>query len=140
MPDLASVNICEPGAVELCEWMLDLQIGVEAGVANAADVRMLVASGVAPRCARVLIEVEGLTEVALAEAETIDRLLDEAGLAIPRLVHGYEAATWPVIERALRRGHDVRVGLEDTLVLPDGARASGNGDLVAACVALIGAR
>jgi uncharacterized protein (DUF849 family) len=55
---------------------------------------------------------------------------------VPRLVHGYWEATWPVIRRALELGHDVRIGLEDTLVLPDGSRAAGNGDLVAACVAL----
>ena len=135
LPDLASVNVKEPGAIELCGWMFDRGIGVEAGVATAAETRLLLASGVGPRCARVLVEVEGDTKAALAEAEAIDRLLDDARLAIPRLVHGYWEATWPVIQRALELGHDVRVGLEDTLVLPDGSRAAGNGDLVAACVA-----
>jgi uncharacterized protein (DUF849 family) len=35
------------------------------------------------------------------------------------------------IELAARRGYDTRVGLEDTLVLPDGS-ARGNAELVAA--------
>jgi hypothetical protein len=33
-------------------------------------------------------------------------------------------------------GHHARIGLEDTLVLPDGSTARDNGDLVAAAVAL----
>ena len=36
----------------------------------------------------------------------------------------------------LGEGFAVRVGLEDTTVLPDGSAASGNGDLVAAAVRL----
>jgi len=31
-------------------------------------------------------------------------------------------------------GQDIRVGLEDTTVLPDGSAAEGNGDLVTAAV------
>jgi len=35
-------------------------------------------------------------------------------------------------------GHDVRVGLEDVLVLPGGAAAASNAELVVAAVELIG--
>jgi uncharacterized protein (DUF849 family) len=41
-------------------------------------------------------------------------------------------ATWRVIEYALEGAWDVRIGLEDTLVLPDGRQAAGNLDLVRA--------
>jgi uncharacterized protein (DUF849 family) len=44
-----------------------------------------------------------------------------------------------VIRQGLRLGHDVRVGLEDVLTLPDGTTARGNADLVAAAVDLSGA-
>jgi len=43
-----------------------------------------------------------------------------------------EAATWPLLEAALDRGLDVRIGLEDTLRLPDGSLAPDNAALVAA--------
>jgi uncharacterized protein (DUF849 family) len=49
----------------------------------------------------------------------------------PRLLHGFGAAAWAFIELAARRGYDMRVGLEDTLVLPDGTRARDNAELVA---------
>lgn len=44
-------------------------------------------------------------------------------------------ATWPVLAEAVRRGLDARIGLEDTLHLPDGSPAADNAALVAAAVA-----
>ena len=38
---------------------------------------------------------------------------------------------------AVAMGHGIRVGLEDTIVLPDGSVAEGNADLVAAAVRLV---
>ncbi len=134
LPDLASVNLKEEGAVELIAALLARGIGVEAGIATAADARGLVASGVASRCARLLVEPEGETVDALAELDAIDAVLATAGVTIRHLEHGYHSATWDVISRAARLGRDVRVGLEDTLVLPDGRVPRGNGELVAACV------
>jgi uncharacterized protein (DUF849 family) len=54
-----------------------------------------------------------------------------ADVKTPRLLHGFGAAAWAFIELAARRGYDTRVGLEDTLVLPDGTRARDNAELVA---------
>jgi uncharacterized protein (DUF849 family) len=45
-------------------------------------------------------------------------------------LHGYGVATWRVIEYAFEGDWDVRIGLEDALVLPDGSQAAGNLDLV----------
>ena len=39
---------------------------------------------------------------------------------------------WPLHARAAELGGDLRTGLEDTIYLPDGARAASNGELVAA--------
>lgn len=39
---------------------------------------------------------------------------------------------WPLHRRAAELGGDLRTGLEDTIYLPDGARAASNGDLVRA--------
>jgi len=128
LPDYVSVNVSEPGFDELCALVDRRGIGVEAGVWSADDARALLASPFAARCRRVLVEAP------LPAAAEIEALI--APLGLPQLHHAEDAATWPVIERALRRGHDVRVGLEDTLVLPDGRRAAGNAELVAAAVAL----
>jgi uncharacterized protein (DUF849 family) len=52
------------------------------------------------------------------------------------LLHAEGPATWPVLAEAVRRGLDTRIGLEDTLCLPDGSPAEDNAALVAAAVAI----
>jgi uncharacterized protein (DUF849 family) len=44
--------------------------------------------------------------------------------------------TWPLVVDAFRRGHDTRVGFEDSVLLPDGTQAQSNAQLVIAAVAL----
>ena len=44
--------------------------------------------------------------------------------------------TWPLVVDAFRRGHDTRVGFEDSVLLPDGTEAQSNAQLVIAAVAL----
>lgn len=140
-PDFASVNFSEPGAVELCEALLDLGIGVEAGLASVSDAEALAESALADRCLRVLVEVEEEDPGrAVATAAAIDEVLDRAGVARPRLHHGFGMATWAVLDAAIDRGRDIRVGLEDTLQLPDGRPAPDNAGLVAAAGELVRAR
>jgi uncharacterized protein (DUF849 family) len=45
------------------------------------------------------------------------------------------AEIWPLHRRAAELGGDLRTGLEDTIYLPDGARAKSNGELIAALAA-----
>ncbi|MGW3006047.1 3-keto-5-aminohexanoate cleavage protein, partial [Streptomyces sp. NPDC001155] len=54
-----------------------------------------------------------------------------ADLAGHALLHGEDGGTWPVLRLAGRLGCETRIGLEDTLLLPDGQRASDNAQLVA---------
>jgi uncharacterized protein (DUF849 family) len=126
-PELVSLNLSEDGWQRLAALLTERGIGIEAGLATTDDAEALTRSELAPF--RVLVEVEG----GVAEAQSIDDVLDGAGHAAPRLHHGYGAATWPVITAARARGHDVRIGLEDTLELPDGAPAS-NAELVRYCL------
>lgn len=136
-PDFASVNLSEPGAVHVMEALLQGGIGIEAGVWSVDDVERLAASGVADRVTRVLVEiVQGSGETAARSALEIDAALDRLSLLGPRLHHGEQAATWPVLRQALSIGRDIRIGFEDTLELPDGRPASTNSELVAAAVAL----
>ena len=66
----------------------------------------------------------------------MNEALDLAGSTCPRLTHGMHDWTWPLVADAFRRGHDTRVGFEDSDLLPDGSRAGSNAELVAAAVAL----
>lgn len=52
----------------------------------------------------------------------------------PILLHGEGRSTWPALHLARERGLDARIGLEDTLTLPDGAPAPDNASLVAAAL------
>ncbi|HEX8086047.1 MAG TPA: 3-keto-5-aminohexanoate cleavage protein [Solirubrobacteraceae bacterium] len=130
-PAFASVNLSEGGAAAVMRALLDAGIGVEAGVWSPEDAERLAATGLADRVLRVLVEVmEGGPE----EAGAIEAALDELGIPARRLVHGEEAACWPVLRHARANGRDTRIGLEDTLVLPDGSPAPGNEALVRAAL------
>jgi uncharacterized protein (DUF849 family) len=133
LPDFASVNLGEPGAVGLANLLHERGIGLEPGLWNPDDARLLVHSGLAGRSLRVLLEPqEDEPAAALADAAATERVLREAGVGARLLLHGMGTATWPVLEAALDRRIDVRVGLEDTLRLPDGSLAPDNAALVAA--------
>jgi len=131
-PDFVSVNFIEEGAAELCRLLLARGIGVEAGLTSLADVEVLRLSGLGHRMCRMLIEVEpDDPEEAAALAAAIDAALEGvAPASISRLHHGVGLATWRVVEAAARQRRDVRIGLEDTLWLPDGALARDNAELV----------
>jgi uncharacterized protein (DUF849 family) len=136
LPDFCSVNFSEDGTNELCQLLLDKGIGIEAGLISVADARAFVDSGFVDRCLRVLVEVEPGVPDPVRAAVVIGRVLEGSGIHLPRLQHGTGSAAWPVLEDALAHGCDVRIGLEDTLEMPDGSRAQNNGDLVAAAARL----
>ena len=131
-PDFASVNLEEAGSAEVIAACFAVGVGVEAGISTAGDARLLVDLGVGARCVRVLIEMVGEQTVADARAtvEEVVGVLDAARVGVPRLLHGEGAIAWPMLDEALARGYDTRIGLEDTLELPDGSRAADNAALV----------
>jgi uncharacterized protein (DUF849 family) len=135
-PDYTSVNVSEEGWIDVMEALIERGIGIEAGVWTVEDAEALAASGLVDRVLRVLVEpgeaqVGKSVEDALALVEKIHQTLDRHGITAPRLQHGDGAVTWRVLEDALRRGIDTRIGLEDTLHGPDGERISDNAALVA---------
>jgi uncharacterized protein (DUF849 family) len=131
-PSFVSVNFSELGWVGIVRAALRADIGVEAGLASPADAEELARSAFTHQVLRALVEVEGGPD----EARAISRVVPDD---IPQLWHGYGELTWDVIEAGAREGHDVRVGLEDVLTLPDGSPASDNAELVAAAVRLLDA-
>jgi uncharacterized protein (DUF849 family) len=138
LPDFASVNLHEAGAREVVQLLIERGVGVEAGVWNADAAETFVASGLAERCLRVLLEPhqDDLT-AARANFVAIEAVLDRAGVRLPRLLHGAGAAAWGILDEAIRRGYDTRVGLEDILVLPNGTQTPDNAALVAAAAQMI---
>ncbi len=135
LPDFASVNWHEPGAEELAELLLGKGIGVEAGIFNAEAAASWVASDVAAHCMRVMIELPRDGTVATAD-DLLAQVL-AAELSVPVLLHGQDESGWPLLDHAGRRGVQTRIGLEDTVRLPDGSSPSGNADLVSAAVQLL---
>jgi uncharacterized protein (DUF849 family) len=136
-PDYASVNMNEPGIEELADLLTGLGIGIEAGVWTAGDARILGASGFRDRINWVLMEpVDRDPSAAVAAAAEAAAELARLGITARQVRHGYDLATWAVLGAALADGQDIRVGLEDTTVLPDGSAAPGNAALVAAAALL----
>lgn len=139
LPDLVSANQGEAGIHELCRRLIELGVGIEAGLLGLADAEAFVRSGLANHCVRALIEpLDADPADAVAHAAAMEDVLDRAGISLEQVHHGDGIATWAVSERALRRGHGIRTGLEDTTVLADGRPAAGNAELVRAARAMMG--
>jgi uncharacterized protein (DUF849 family) len=113
--------------------LLAAGVGIEAGVWSVGDAERLAASGLGHQVTRVLVEpVDVCAGDAIAVVDEIHAALDRLRLTAPRLQHGDGEATWVLLRDAIRRGIDTRVGLEDTVAGPDGARMLGNEALVRA--------
>jgi uncharacterized protein (DUF849 family) len=138
LPDHASVNWHEPGAEELAATLLELGVGVEAGIWSGTDgATRFTGSPLAPKVLRVLAEITDPDPgTAPRTARTLlSALTSRTAPDGPRiLLHGENAATWPVLRLAARLGLATRIGLEDTLTLPNGRRATSNADLVRAAL------
>jgi uncharacterized protein (DUF849 family) len=135
LPDFASVNWHEPGSEDLARLLLSKGLGVECGIFHAEAAESWAASDIAQHCMRVMIELGGDGEIA-----TADDLLSQVMAAqspAPVLLHGMDESCWPLLEHAGTRGVQVRIGMEDTLRLPDGSTASDNAALVSAAVQLL---
>jgi uncharacterized protein (DUF849 family) len=128
-PDLVSLNLSEDGWEQLAETLRAKGVAIEAGVWTAQDAERLLASAL--RVQRVLVEPRSESSAeAVAVADEIDAALDAGGSKVPRLHHGVGPATWAVLDAAVPRGHQIRIGLEDVMTLPDGRRAPDNAALV----------
>ena len=135
LPDFASVNWHEPGSEDLARLLLGKGMGVEVGIFHAEAAESWAASEIAQHCLRVMIELGPDGDIA-----TADDLLSQvmaAGSPAPVLLHGLDDSCWPLLEHAGRRGVQTRIGMEDTLRLPDGSTAPDNAALVSAAVQIL---
>ncbi|WP_306211737.1 3-keto-5-aminohexanoate cleavage protein [Actinoplanes sp. RD1] len=139
--DCATVNLSEDGFERVMAAMTDVGIGIDVGLWAPAELPR--ARGILPQARRISIELDAgepyfLTGEPAAIAQHINDALDAAGSTCPRLTHGMNEWTWPLVRDAFRRGHDTRVGFEDSVLLPDGSTARSNADLVRAAKELKG--
>lgn len=131
LPDFASVNWHEEGAADLARLLMRRGVGVEAGLWTAAAARAWLASGLTGDCIRALLEVQpGDTPDV---ADELVALTESSG--VPLLLHGQDDTCWATLRSAVARGLATRIGLEDTLTMPDGSPATGNSDLVTSALA-----
>jgi uncharacterized protein (DUF849 family) len=139
LPDVASVNWHEDGAEAVAEALLDRGVAVEAGLWQERAASAWRRSPLRERCVRVLLELPDL----LDEHQTLARARSMRAAAGPLdpdqelLLHGEGTSCWPAVALAARAGLATRIGLEDTLTLPDGAPVSGNAELVVAARATV---
>ncbi|MEU1359472.1 3-keto-5-aminohexanoate cleavage protein [Micromonospora zamorensis] len=160
LPDFASVNAHEAGAeavavalhergvlVEVGLWTLDaveayrswrVPVGrilvecmaQEVPVAVADAGRILAALPASTRMPAAPPSSTGVPAGSPSAARS-----PQDAVAPPVLLHAEGPATWAVLAEAVSRGLHTRIGLEDTLLLPDGRPAPGNAALVTAALA-----
>ncbi|GAA1811771.1 3-keto-5-aminohexanoate cleavage protein [Actinomadura chokoriensis] len=138
LPDHASVNFHEDGAELVAEALLERGVAIEAGLFSGTDAaeRFLRWPG-AHRVLRILAEVTDTDpRTATGTAKALLHAIG-TGHGRPILLHGEDGGAWPVLRLAARHNLDVRIGLEDTLTLPDGSPAGDNATLVQTARALL---
>jgi uncharacterized protein (DUF849 family) len=136
LPDCASLNVVEEGWAELGAELARRGVWIEIGLWRADGPGALAATRLARRCRRALVEPqETAPAIAVATAGAIDGGLERERIDLPQLHHGTDLTTWAVTDAGVRRGHEVRIGFEDTYSLPDARRAGSNAELVAAAAA-----
>lgn len=135
LPDFASLNWHEPGSPELARLLLSRGLGVEAGIFHAEAAHSWAASDIAQHCMRVMIELGPDADSAMADE--LIAIVTAAGSPAPVLLHGLDDSCWTLLQHAGARGLQTRIGMEDTLVLPDGTVTTGNAALVAAAAELL---
>lgn len=132
-PDCASVNWHEDGAVEVARLLRARGIGVEAGLWTPRAATAFVATSWPWQVDRILIEAIPGASPGSDGPWAAERILAALGMVPAHLVvHGEKTWAWPVLRWAQASGYSVRIGLEDTLVLPTGREARDNAELVTA--------
>lgn len=138
LPDHASVNFHEDGAELVAEALFERGVAIEAGLFSGTDAtERFLRWPHAHHVLRILAEVTD-TDPRTATG-TAKALLHAIGTRHDRpiLLHGEDGGAWPVLRLAARHNLDVRIGLEDTLTLPDGSPAGDNATLIQTARALL---
>ncbi|HEY8455402.1 MAG TPA: 3-keto-5-aminohexanoate cleavage protein [Actinopolymorphaceae bacterium] len=135
LPAYALVNAHEEGAVEVAHVLRERGVAVEAGLFTVLAAELFVRTPLRKLASRVVIEpVDRPSLLAMEDANRILAMLDRYDVGLPRILHGDGPNAWPLLRRACQLGLGMRIGFEDTLVLPDGSYAPHNVALVQAAL------
>jgi len=105
---------------------------------TAAVSRAWARSPHAEGCRRGQVELPDLPGVQSRRVSgEILALIDSAYPCLPVLLHGEEHSGWTGVRLALEHRLGTRIGLDDTLTLPDGTLATSNGELGESCRPLL---
>ena len=137
LPDFASVNWHEDGAEGVAAALLDRGIGVEAGLWHSRAVEAWQTSPYRDHCLRVLVELPDRPDPGATAGRAARLVALVQGAAREVLLHGEGASAWPLLRLAAPQGLATRIGLEDVLVLADGAPAPDNAALVRGARAVV---
>ena len=135
LPDYASVNLSEANAPAIIALLGQMGVGIEAGLATVDDAKRFITLPESRRVFHILIEIdEQQQNEADHIADDIAKVLADAGIARPILLHGSDATVWHFVRRARQNLWSTRVGFEDSCFLESGEIAESNADLVAAAM------
>ncbi|MFF8311747.1 3-keto-5-aminohexanoate cleavage protein [Streptomyces lydicus] len=134
---MSPAALAEAARQAVAAALLGRGIGVEAGLWSGTDgPERFARSPLAPRVLRVPAEVTATDpDTATATARELLAAVAGSGHGRPVLLHGSDGGAWPVLRLARERGLDTRIGIEDTLLLPDGRPAADNAQLIRAATA-----
>lgn len=137
-PDFVSVNFDEKNVNEVCKVLSKKHIKIEAGLSSKKEAENFLASNFIDETIRILIEpIESSIEEALNSVSEIEKTLDENKVNIPRLLHGFDNTVWKLVETAVQKKYDTRVGFEDTIFLPNCMKAKSNAELIKTTINLM---
>ncbi len=138
LPDFVSVNIDEEAAEDVAGILISKKVGVEVGISFPEEAEKFVKSNFAKNCLRILIEpIEQDISEAEQNIKEIESVLDRNKISVPRLLHGFDKVVWHLIKLSEEKGYSTRVGLEDTLILPNGKIANSNAELVREAIRIL---
>jgi uncharacterized protein (DUF849 family) len=131
LPDFVSVNGNENGSEFIIYELLKKNIGIEAGVSDLQAAKFFSESNLLDHCFRLLQEPgEQELPAVMNNLKMIEDCLSGAIKGKSILLHGLDRTCWDILDEAIKKGYDLRIGFEDTLWLRTGEIAHSNAELV----------
>ncbi len=131
LPDFVSINFDEKEFGKVLETIVKKGIKIEAGLYNELSTINFIKHFKKENFVRILIEPdEEDFESALTTVNNIEKMIFDAHINIPILLHGFNTTSWPIFRESLKKNYQSRIGFEDTLFLENGNKAKCNSELV----------
>ncbi len=131
LPDFVSVNGNEEGSELIIFELLKKGIKIEAGINDLQAAKFFSQSNLLHHCFRILLEPgEQELPAAMYNLKIMEGCISSSRSGKYILLHGLNLTCWDILDLAIEKGYDLRIGFEDTLWLRGGRTVYSNGDLV----------